>query len=150
MLTGNKNQVHEFLSNKSSLILFLILVGIGVLILFSRQRKERDIVNINTPRTNHSTSSGQLSYHHDEFNELMLKPNRTYTIRFLQAGTSGTFYAPAMSNVRIKSPIHHTTIFPDTSFGESGNRGWLGNKKAYERFKIFSADIQDITITTSG
>ena len=103
------------------------------------------------PTVHHaSKQSLRFSYRYDEFSELVLKPNRTYTIRFLQAGTSGTFYAPAMRRVRIKSPIHHTTIFPDTSFGESGNRGWLGNKKAYERFKIFSADIQDITITTSG
>ena len=144
-------QSATFISEKTALILIFIVIAISALIMFvdwdGSGSNNRSAISA-TSRV--SQQSLRLSYRHDEFSELVLKPNRTYTIRFLQAGTSGTFYAPAMRRVRIKSPIHHTTIFPDTSFGESGNRGWLGNKKAYERFKIFSTDIQDITITTSG
>ena len=105
MLTDDKNKVHEFLSNKSSLILFLILVGIGILVLFGQQRKERDVVNINTPRTNHSTSSGQLSYHHNEFNIIALGPNQTYEIVFDESGESGLIDMTGSAN-----PVKHYSI----------------------------------------
>lgn len=149
----NKPSV-EFISNKTALVLIFIVIAIWALITLVDWGGNNSNNHPAVSATSY-VSQRSLEFNYDEVNGLVLKPNRTYIVRFDEPGATGWFDAYTHQvYYQIRSTKGHITTFKNEESTQfpPGERGtgvrYYGDE--YLQFRITSREPQNtVTIKTS-